>query len=71
MYGFVRGQTHALHTIKIDEAIVEFMNAIGLNDDTFNVDAARTTFYHISGEMKKEGFNTERNFLPLKDKRKE
>jgi len=57
MFGYLNALRYNLPTITIDKSIRNFMKYHGLDDDTFNSDSARVTYYRMLKEyteMQKE-----------------
>lgn len=47
MFGYVQGLRKALPSMKIQEALLIFLNTFGLTEDDYCLDNARATYYRI------------------------
>ena len=51
-YGFIRGSRYQLHTVSVEQAVLDFMDDFKLTSDDVNVDSLVTIFARMKRDHK-------------------
>lgn len=52
MFGYIRGCRDTLHTMTIEHAIRAFMSDMELEEDDFNFESAKCTYFRMCKDLK-------------------